>query len=146
PPAPAATKTKATAMTFAGLLAMRLPPLDEECGHDGEHEIDDRQNPQTAPVARHLPQAGAELVDAHQPVDREIRRPDIADRLCPLGDRLARPGKTGQEQLWDAGAEEDQGRGLRVLEPGARGLAHEARREDEQRGQRDQLQWLAERG
>src|SRR5262245_10580223 len=146
PPAPAATSTMATAMMVAGFLAMRLPPLDEECRDHGEREIDDRQSPQTTPVARHLPQAGTELVDAHYPVDREIRREDIADRLRPFGNRLARPGKSGQEKLWEAGGEEDQGRGFRILEPSARRLAHEARRQDEHRDQREQLQRVAERG
>src|SRR5262249_1588570 len=72
PPVPAATRTRLTAIMVTDLLAMRLSPLDEECGHHREREIDDRQNPQTPPVARHLPQACAQLVDAHESVDREI--------------------------------------------------------------------------
>src|SRR5262249_44715850 len=112
PPTPAATRTRPTATMMTGLLAMRPPPLDQEDGHHRQREIDDRQNPETAPVARHLPQAGAELIDAHEAVDREIRREDIADGLHPLGDRFARPGEAGQEELRQAGADEDQRRGL----------------------------------
>src|SRR5262249_20053609 len=145
PPRPAATRTSPTAMMI-GRLAMRPPPLDQERGHRCEREIHDRQNPQTTPVARQVPQACTKLVDAHESIDREIRRKDIADRLYRLGDRLARPGEAGQEQLRQAGGEEDQRRGLRMLEPGARGLAHEARRQDEHRCQREQLQRLPERG
>src|ERR1700751_1923915 len=144
PRAPAATSTRAIAMMPARFLAMRLPPLDEECGHHRQHEIADGENPKAPPVARDLPQARAQLVDAHEPVDREVRREDIADRPRPLGDRLARPGKPGQEQLWQAGAEEDQGRRFRVLEPGTRRLAHEARRQEEHQAQREQLQRLSE--
>src|SRR5712671_336291 len=115
PPAPAATRTRPTAM-ITGLLAMRPPPLHKERGHHREREIDDRQNPQAPPVARHLPQACAQLVDAHESVDREIRRKDIAEGPHRLGDRFARPGEAGQEQLRQAGGEEDQRRGLRMLE------------------------------
>src|SRR5262245_27993247 len=78
PPMPAAMSTKAAAMMVARFLAMRLPPLDDERGHHCEHEIDRRHDPQTAPVARHVPQAGAELVDARYPVDCEIRRKNMA--------------------------------------------------------------------
>ena len=79
-----------------------------------------RKDPQPAPVARHLPQARAQLVDADDAVDREIRREDVADGLHRLGDRFARPGEAGQEELRQAGAEEDERRRFRTLEPGAR--------------------------
>ena len=46
-----------------------------------------------------LSQARAELVDADETVDREIRREYVSRGKHRLGDRLARPGKTGQEQL-----------------------------------------------
>src|SRR5262249_33721620 len=63
-----------------------------------------------------------------------------------LGDRFARPGKAGQEELWKARAEEDERRSLGVLEPGTYRLAHEAGGQNEYRRQREQLQGLAERG
>src|SRR5262249_5749183 len=122
-PTPAATRTRPAVMMVAR-LAMRLPPLDQECGHHRDHEIDRRQNPKAAPVVRHLPEAGAQLVDAHEPIDREIGRKDVADGPHLLRDHLARPGKPGQEELRQAGTEEDQSRGFRMLEPGACRLAH----------------------
>ena len=64
---------------------MRLPPLDEKRGHHREHEIDDRQDPKPAPVARHLPQARAQLIDANDAVDREIGGKDIARGLTGSG-------------------------------------------------------------
>src|SRR6516225_8072399 len=74
PPAPAATKTRATAIMVTGLLAMRLSPLDEECGYHCEREIDDRQNPQTAPVARYAPHDSAKLAYAHDSINCETSR------------------------------------------------------------------------
>ncbi len=127
-------------------LAMRLPPFDQECRQHCEREIDDGQAPQPAPVVCHLPQARAQLIDAHEAVDREIRWEDVTGSLHRFGDGFARPGESSQEQLRQAGAEKDQRRGLRILEPGARCLAHEARSECEQRRKREQLQRLAERG
>src|SRR5262249_26223355 len=110
PPAPAATTTR-TPMMVARLLAMRgPPPLDEECGHHREHEIASRHDPQPAPVARHLPQARTDLVDADQPVDRKIRRKHVAELLRPAENRFARPGKSGQEELRQGGSEEEQRR------------------------------------
>src|SRR5262245_11571726 len=73
---PAATRAKPTAMTTS-LLAIDLPPFQEEHGHRCQHEIDDCQNPQAPPVARHLPKARAQLVDAHEAVNREIGGEDI---------------------------------------------------------------------
>src|SRR5262245_27229336 len=67
---PAAARAKLTAIA-AGLLAMGLPPLQEERGRHSKSEIDDGQNPQTPPVSCHLPQTRSQLVDTHEPVDRE---------------------------------------------------------------------------
>ena len=69
-------------------LAMRLFSLDEEYGHHRKREIDDRLNPKRPPVSHHLPQSCAELIDANDAVDGEIRRKDIADDLRGLGDRF----------------------------------------------------------
>src|SRR5262245_17513191 len=108
PPRPAATRISPVAM-ITGLLAMGLPPLQEKRGHDREREIDDCQNPQTPPVPRHLPQARAQLVDAHESVDRKVGGEDITNGLHPLRDRFAWPGKAGQEQLRQAGAKKNEG-------------------------------------
>src|SRR5262245_51529047 len=138
PPAPTASATMPNALIRPSLpLTMHLPPLDQKCRHHRECEIDDREAPQSAPIADELPQGGAQLIDANEAVDREIRREDAADGLHPFGNHLARPRKPGQEELRQAGADEDQRRGLRVFEPGARRLAHEAGRQGEQQGERE---------
>src|SRR5262249_45404548 len=98
PPTPAATRTRPAVMMGAR-LGMRLSPFDHECGHHREREIDRRQNPEAAPVVRHLPKAGAQLVDAHESINREIGRKDVANGPHLLGDRFARPGKPGHEEL-----------------------------------------------
>src|SRR5262249_51341085 len=139
-------RSRAAATMVTGLLAMRLSPLDEECGYRCEREIDDRQNPQTAPVACYLPQASAKLVYAHDTVDREIGREQVVPGENRPRDRFARPGEAGQEELWQAGANKDQRRGFRMLEPGAGCLAHKAGRQSEQRSEREQLQRLAQCG
>src|SRR5262249_29226643 len=94
---PAATSTRMPAAMIARFLAMRLPPLDDERGHHCEPEIDGRHDRETTPVARHVPQAGAELVDARDPVDGEIRRKDMAEGPHPLAGDRARPGARGYQ-------------------------------------------------
>src|SRR6516164_4243573 len=137
-PVPITRTMRPSAMMRAVLaLAIHLPPLDQKRGYHCEQEIYDREAPQPTPIASHLPKAGAQLIDANNAVDREIRREDVAHGVYRLGDRLAWPGKPRQKQLRQAGAEEDQRRGLRVLEPGARELTHEARRQDEQGAERE---------
>src|ERR1700761_4725434 len=123
-----------TATRFSFPLAMRRPPLHHERGHHGDQKIDDDEAPEPAPVAKHLPQACAQLIDANEAVDGEIRGENIANPLDPFRDLLARPSETRQEKLRQAGAEEDQRRSLWMLEPDASRLAHEAGSEDEERG------------
>src|SRR5262245_25125821 len=141
-PAPAAMRLTPTAMMAMRVLGMCPSPLDHERGHHCEREIDGRQDPKAAPGARHLPQACAELIDADDTVDGEIGWKYVARGKDVRGDCFARPGKTGQEQLRQAGAQKNECRGLRVLEPGAERLAHEAGRKNEDRGQRKQLRGL----
>jgi len=62
---------------------------------------------------RNLGETRAELVDAHEAVDREIRGEDGSGGLHRLGYPLARPGEAGQEQLRQAGAEKDERRRFR---------------------------------
>src|SRR5262245_32707571 len=139
PPRPAAIMTTPSAMMRAGLrLAMQLPPLDEERRKHREREVNHGKSPEAAPIARHLPQAGAQLIDAHDAVDREIRGKYGACGPHRPGDRFARPGKACHEKLRKARAEEDERRRLRMLEPGTHRLAHEAGRENEDRRQREQ--------
>src|SRR5262245_64392387 len=113
PPAPAATRTRPSAMMAGALrLAMAAPPLDDERRQHRQRKISSGEQPQAAPVVRHLPEARAELVDAHHAVDRKIRREDGAGGEQRLGDCFARPGEPGQEKLRKARAEKDERRGL----------------------------------
>src|SRR5260370_42502137 len=75
PPTPAATMRTPSAMMRAGLrLTMHLPPLDDKRGNHRKREVDEGKDPETAPIARHLPQARAQLVDTEHAVDGEIAR------------------------------------------------------------------------
>src|SRR5262249_46382713 len=74
PRRPAATTMTPSATMRAGLrLGMRAPPLDEKRGNHRKHEVDSGKGPEAAPVMRHLPQAGAQLIDADEAVDGEVR-------------------------------------------------------------------------
>src|SRR5262245_15761521 len=73
-PAPTAMRMRPSVTTLRPRLAMHAPPLDEKSRHHGEREIDDGLAPQAAPIPRHIPEACAELIDAHHAVDRQIRR------------------------------------------------------------------------
>src|SRR5215475_4783826 len=111
-------------------LAMRLSPLEEMERADRQNEIDAGQHPQPAPIARNLPQARAQLIDADDAVDRKVRREYRSCRERGLWDCFPRPGKSREEQLRNARPEEDERRALRVFEPGTRRLSREARRKN----------------
>src|SRR4029450_5861320 len=96
--------------------------------HHSKREVSKHKYPEPAPVTRYLPKACAELVDTHNTVDREIRRENITNGLHRFGDRFARPGEAGQEELRQAGTEENERRRFGMLEPGSEGLAHKAGR------------------
>src|SRR5262249_37044911 len=118
PPALAAAIARpSTTMPASRRLAMHASPPDHGRGNHREHEIDDGQYPEAPPVVNDLPQARAQLIDAHDAIDGEIGRKDVAHGKNGFGDCFARPGKTRQEQLRKRRAEEDEGRGLRALEP-----------------------------
>src|SRR5262249_9026287 len=145
-PAPTAATTRPSAMTRRRpLLAMRPPPLHDGGRHHRQREIGDGQPPQGAPIVRHLRKARAQLIEADDAVDGGIRREYVTRGKHRPGDCFARPGKTGKKELRQTGGKEDEHRGLGAPEPGARRLAHEAGRENEQRRKRKQLQWMAER-
>src|SRR5262245_44718743 len=134
PTAPAATTRRPSAMMRRRLrLAIRMPPVDQMRRKHREQEIYDCQEPKAGPSVRHLPQARTELVDAHDAVDREIGGKDLARGEHRPGDRLARPGESGREELRQAGRDEDQKRHLWALEPGAYRLSHKTGRENEHR-------------
>src|SRR5262249_58035573 len=111
-----------SAMPTAARLAMCSPPLDERCGNHRERKIDDGQAPQAAPVVHHLTKACAQLADADDAVDREIRREYVTRSGHRRWDCFARPGKARHEKLRKARAEEDERRGPRLPAPAARPL------------------------
>src|SRR5262245_15536154 len=123
-----------------------LPALDDCGGSNGEREIDDCEAPETAPIARHLPEARAHLIEPNDTVDRKIGWKDVARGLYPLGDGLSRPRIPGEEELRQAGAQKNEGRRLRTLEPGAHRLAQEAGCKNKYRDECDELQGVTERG
>src|SRR5262245_61429038 len=102
------------------LLGMgQIPPLlDDMRRNDGEREVDDRQNPKSAPILCHLGKARTQLIEADNAVDRKVDREDMAgDEHC-MRYRFGRPGEPCEKELRQAGGEEDEGRRLRTLEPG----------------------------
>src|SRR5262245_66676581 len=101
--APAAMSSRPSTM----ILGMPMPPCGERRRYQREREIDDDQQPEPAPGMRDLEEARAELVDAHDAVDREIGGEHITRGEHRRGDRLARTGKTGQTELRQAGREEE---------------------------------------
>src|SRR5262249_14880481 len=101
-PMPAASTMIPSAMKVADLrLRMHAPPLGDKRGNHRKREVGDGKNPKAAPVVQHLPQARTQLIDAHEAVDRQVRRKYVAHGLHRLGNCLARPGKAGQEKLRD---------------------------------------------
>src|SRR5215470_1716850 len=67
PPRPAATRATPSKRIR---LAMGVSPLGQGRRRHGEREVNQHQDPQAAPVARHLPEVRAELADAHDAIDR----------------------------------------------------------------------------
>src|SRR5215475_13650618 len=108
-------------------LLMSLSSLDRKGRDHGEREISERQTPQPEPVMRNLPYAGAELVDAHETIDRGVGGKKPTECKGRVGNCLARPREAGHEELRQAGRQKQDGRVLRPREPGSDSLAHEAR-------------------
>src|SRR5450756_675951 len=94
------TSTSATA-TMAARLALRMlcSSLDGKCRDRREREIAQRQTPQPEPVMPDFPDAGAELVDAHEAVDRGIGGKHSTERYGGVGNCFARPCEAGGEEL-----------------------------------------------
>src|SRR5262252_3659101 len=107
-------------------LAMRPPPHDDACRDHRQHKIDDGHEPQPSPLMCHLPGSRAELIDADEAGDGEVGREHIAYGADRIADCLAWPGEPGQEELRQAGGEEDEHRGLGAPEPRPDRLPHEA--------------------
>src|SRR5580704_764063 len=126
------------------VLRMSLSSLDGKRRDHGEREIGQSQTPQSEPVMRDLPDAGTQLVDAHEAVNREVGGEKPAEREGDLGYRLAWPGKAGHEKLRQAGRQENDGRVLRPREPGPDGLPHEAGRKQKDGSEGEQLRKMPE--
>src|SRR5258705_10688852 len=78
---------------------------------------------------RDLPDAGTQLVDAHEAVNRGVGGEHPTQRDSRVGDCFARPSEAGGEELRQAGCKEEQGRVFWPCEPGPDGLSHEAWRQ-----------------
>src|SRR5262245_65370397 len=63
PPTPAATRTRPSTRILR--LPMGAPPLDQGRRHHGEREINECKDPESSPVAHHLPQARAQRSEEH---------------------------------------------------------------------------------
>src|SRR5258707_1584916 len=106
-------------------LCMSLSSLDGKCRDHREREIDQRQTPQSEPIMRDLPDAGTELVDAHEAINRGVGRENPTEPKGRVGDCFARPRKAGHEELRQARCQEEDRRALPPREPSPYGLSHE---------------------
>src|SRR5260370_2021872 len=97
-------------MALRSALRISLPPLDRKRREHGEREIDQRQAPQPEPVMRDLPDAGTQLVDANQSIDREVGGENSTQPDGRIGDCLARPPATWGEGLKKALCQDDERR------------------------------------
>src|SRR5258707_5224866 len=103
-------------------LRMSLSSLDGKRRDHGEREIGERQTPQSEPIMRDLPDAGAELVDAYEAVNRGVGGEKPAERNGGVRDCLARPGEAGGEEMGQAGCKEEGGCGFLPCGPSSEGL------------------------
>src|ERR1700739_4859623 len=127
--------------TMAARLALRmsLSSLDGKRRDHSEREIGERQTPQSEPVMRELTEAGTQLLDAHEPINRECGGEKPAQSDGRFGDCFARPCEAGGEELRQAGCKQEEGCIFRPREPGPDGLPHEAGRKQKDRGEGEEL-------
>src|ERR1700686_2423172 len=96
--------TSAIATMAARLfLRMSLSSLDGKRRDHGEREVGERQTPQPEPIMRDLPDAGTELVDAHEAMNRGVGGENRTERKARVGNCCARPCEAGHEELRQAG-------------------------------------------
>src|SRR5262245_65882013 len=99
---------------YLPLVMQAGPPLlDDMRRSHGQREIDDGQEPESAPILRHFGEVRTQLVDANDAVDREVDREDVTGDERRLGDSFARTGESREEELRTAGGGDDGVRGLR---------------------------------
>src|SRR5713101_5093041 len=127
--------------TMATRLALCMSPssLDGKCRGHREREICQGQTPQSEPIMRDLPDAGTQLVDAHEAINREVGGKNPTQRDGRVGDGFARPCEAGGEKLRQAGCKKEEGCVLRPREPGPDGLPHKAGGKQKDRGEREEL-------
>src|SRR5689334_10841722 len=130
-------------MVKRSALRMSLPPFDGKRRDHGEHEITHGQAPQSEPVMRDLPEAGPQLVDAHQTINREDGWENPTEREGGIRYCFARPSETGGEELRQTCCKEEDGRVFRPREPGPDGLPHEAGRQQKDRREGEELREIA---
>src|SRR5260221_11505021 len=133
-----ATSTSGIA-NMAARLALRMSPssLDGKRRDHSEREIGQRQTPQSEPVMRDLPDAGTELVDAHEAVNRGVGGEQPTQGEGRIGGCVARPCEACGEELRQAGWKEEEGAGFRPCGPGADDLCHKARCPEKDRRERE---------
>src|SRR5258708_35413027 len=115
------TSTSAIA-TMAVRLALCMSPssLHGKRRDHGEREIGQRQTPQSEPIMRDLPDAGAQLVDTHEAIYRDVGGENPTQRDGRVGDCFARPCEAGGGKMRQAGCKKEEGG---VLRPGGPGPA-----------------------
>src|SRR6266851_6586529 len=131
--------------TIVLALRMSLSSFDSKRRDHGERKVDERETPQPEPVMRDLPDAGAELIDAHETINRGVGGENPTERKGRVGNCFARPCEAGHEELRQAGRKQENGRVFRPREQGPDGLPHEAGRKQKDRSEREQLWKMAER-
>src|SRR4051812_14228854 len=132
-------------MTARLALPMSLSSLDGERRDNGEGEIAKGQTPQSEPVMRDLPDAGTQLVDAHEAVDCGVGREHPTQRDGSGRDCLARPCEAGGEELRQTGCKKEESRVFRPCKPGPDGLSYETGRQQEDGRERKDLWKMPER-
>src|SRR3981081_1674498 len=94
-------------MTARLALRMSLSFLDGKRRDHGEREIGQGQTPQSEPIMRDLPDAGTQLVDAHEAINREVGGKNPTQRAGRVGDCFPRPCEAGGEKLRQAGCKKE---------------------------------------
>src|SRR6266852_9796771 len=84
-------------------LCMSQSSLAGKCRGPREREIAQGQTPQSEPIMRDLPDAGTQLVDAYEAVNRGVGGQHPTQRDGRVGDCFARPCEAGGEELRQAG-------------------------------------------
>src|SRR5260370_41154820 len=89
-------------MTVRLVLRMSLSSHDGKRRDHGEREICQGQTPQSEPIMRDLPDAGTQLVDAHEAINREVGGKNPTQRDGRVGDGFAPPCEACGEKLRQA--------------------------------------------